>query len=78
MSALEIGGPILVVLFAAQVVLALVSRAAPQANVWFLGMPLQVLLVLVLVALAVSAVPNDLANLLDRGLGDAARLFGRP
>jgi len=77
-SALEIGGPIMVVLFAAQVVLALVSRAAPQANVWFLGMPLQVLLVLVLVALAVSAVPNDLASLLTRGLGDAARLFGRP
>ncbi len=77
-SALEIGGPIMVVLFAAQVVLALVSRAAPQANVWFLGMPLQVLLVLVLVALAVAAVPGDLASLLDRGLGDAARLFGRP
>ena len=78
MSTLEIAGPILVVLFAAQVVLTLVARAAPQANIWFLGMPLQVLLVLLLVAATVSAIPNDLVNLLTRGLGDAARLFRAP
>ena len=77
-STLEIAGPILVVLFAAQIVLTLVARAAPQANIWFLGMPLQVLLVLLLVAATISAIPNDLTNLLTRGLGDAARLFGRP
>lgn len=75
-SSLEIAGPIMVVLFAAQVVLALVSKAAPQTNVWFLGFPLQVFLVLLLVAITVVAVPGDVASLLTRGLGDAARLFG--
>lgn len=75
-SSLEIAGPIMVVLFAAQVVLALVSKAAPQTNVWFLGFPLQVFLVLLLVAVTIAAVPGDVANLLTRGLGDAARMFG--
>ncbi|MGH9082232.1 MAG: flagellar biosynthetic protein FliR [Acidimicrobiales bacterium] len=75
-SALEIAGPIMVVLFAAQVVLALLSKAAPQTNVWLLGFPLQVFLVLVLVSIAVSLLPNYVANLLARALGDGARMFG--
>ncbi|MGH9087953.1 MAG: flagellar biosynthetic protein FliR [Acidimicrobiales bacterium] len=75
-SALEMAGPVMVVLFAAQVVLALLSKAAPQANVWLLGFPLQVFLVLVLVSLTISLVPGYVANLLARGLGDGARMFG--
>jgi flagellar biosynthetic protein FliR len=75
-SALEIAAPIMVVLFAAQIVLALLSKAAPQVNVWILGFPLQVFLVLVLVAVAISAIPGFLTNILTRGLGDGARMFG--
>ncbi len=75
-SALEIAAPVMVVLFAAQIVLALLSKAAPQVNVWILGFPLQVFLVLVLVAVAISAIPGFLTNLLTRGLGDGARMFG--
>jgi flagellar biosynthetic protein FliR len=75
-SALEIAAPVMVVLFAAQVVLALLSKAAPQVNVWILGFPLQVFLVLVLVAVAISAIPGFLTNILTRGLGDGARMFG--
>jgi flagellar biosynthesis protein FliR len=75
-SAIEIAGPILVVLFAAQVVLALLSKAAPQANVWILGFPFQIFLVLLLVGLTISGLPNDVANLLSRGVGDGARMFG--
>ena len=75
-SALEIAAPVMVVLFAAQIVLALLSKAAPQVNVWILGFPLQVFLVLVLVAVAISAIPGFLTNILTRGLGDSARMFG--
>lgn len=75
-SALEMAGPIMVVLFAAQVVLALLSKAAPQANVWLLGFPLQVFLVLALVAIGISLVPGYVANLLARALGDGVRMFG--
>jgi len=77
-SALTIAAPVMVVLFAAQVVLALLSRAAPQVNVWILGFPLQVFLVLVLVSVAISAIPGYVTILLTRGLGDGARMFGVP
>lgn len=75
-SALEIAAPIMIVLFGAQVVLALLSKAAPQTNVWLLGFPFQIFLALVIVAVAMSALPNDVTNLLTRALGDGARMFG--
>lgn len=75
-SALEIAGPVMVVLFASQVVLALLSKAAPQTNVWLLGFPLQIFLVLMLVAVTVSLVPGYLSHLLTRAVGDGARMFG--
>lgn len=77
-SALEIAAPIMVVLFGIQIALALIAKAAPQTNVWFLGMPVQILVTLALVAVVIAALPNDVANLLARGLGEAAHLFGRP
>ncbi len=75
-SALEIACPILAVLFGAQIVLAMLAKAAPQVNVWILGFPLQVFLVLVLAAVGISVVPGFLGSLLTRALGDGARMFG--
>lgn len=75
-SALEIACPILAVLFGAQIVLAMLAKAAPQVNVWILGFPLQVFLVLLLVAMGISVLPGYLGNLLTRALGDGARMFG--
>ncbi|MDA8311670.1 MAG: flagellar biosynthetic protein FliR [Actinomycetota bacterium] len=75
-SALEIAAPVLLVLFAAQIALALLAKAAPQTNVWFLGFPFQIFLVIALVGVTISALPNDVTNLLARAMGDAARLFG--
>ncbi len=74
-SAIEIAAPILVVLFGAQVVLAMLSKAAPQVNVWILGFPFQVFLVLVLVALSISVLPNYVFGLLTRALIDGSHLF---
>ena len=75
-SALEIAAPILVVLFASQVLLALLSKAAPQMNVWILGMPIQIFLAIALVALSISALPGYVSELVTRALGDTASLFG--
>lgn len=75
-SALEIAGPILVVLFSTQVVLALLSKAAPQMNVWIIGMPMQIFLALALVAIGISVIPSYLSNLLGRAMADTAQLFG--
>lgn len=77
LSALEIAAPILIVLFGAQVLLALLSKAAPQANVWLLGFPFQIFLLFTVMALTLSSLPNDITNLLARGLGDGLRLFGK-
>lgn len=75
-SSLEIAGPILVVMFTTQVVLAMLTKAAPQMNVWVLGLPLQIFLALVLVALGLSVIPTYLSSLLSRAMGDTAVLFG--
>lgn len=75
-SALEIASPILVVLFASQILLALLSRAAPQMNVWILGMPIQIFLAITLVAVGISVLPDYMGTILTRALGDTAHLFG--
>lgn len=75
-SALEIVAPVLAVLFATQVVLALLSKAAPQVNVWLLGMPLQIFLSVLLVAIAVTALPGAVGSLLTRAVGDGLGILG--
>ena len=71
LSALEIAAPLLAVLFATQIVLALLTKAAPQVNVWLLGMPLQIFLSLLLVAVGVAVVPGSLSSLVTRAVHDA-------
>lgn len=71
LSALEITAPLLAVLFATQIVLAMLTKAAPQLNVWLLGMPLQIFLALILVGLGIAVVPGSLSSLVTRALHDA-------
>jgi flagellar biosynthetic protein FliR len=75
-SALEIAAPILVVLFAAQILLAMLTKAAPTMNVWILGMPIQIFLAISLVAIGISTLPGYVGEMLSRALGDTASLFG--
>lgn len=72
-AAVEIAAPVIVVLFAAQVLLALLAKAAPQINVFVFGFPLQILLALVAVGLALVALPSAVTNLVGRA---TAQLFG--
>lgn len=74
-ASLEIAAPIVVVLFAVQVALAMVAKAAPQLNAWWLGMPVQVLLSLILSALAIRLVPSFLGDLVNRALQDTRSLL---
>lgn len=75
-SALEIASPILVVLFATQIVLGMLSKAAPQINVWIMGMPMQIFLSLIMVAIAINSLPGFIENILSRIFADTAHLFG--
>ncbi len=72
-AALEIAAPLIAVLFCTQVLLALLSKAAPQINVFVFGMPLQILVAIIGVSVALVALPNDVINLVGRAL---SQLFG--
>lgn len=74
-AAVEIAAPIIAVLFTAQVALAVLAKAAPQVNVWFLGFPLQVMISLVLVVLGIRVLPPYLDHVVGRALQDFSSLL---
>lgn len=76
-ATLEIAAPLIVVLFATQICLAMLAKAAPMINVWILGFPIQALLSFVFVAIGIRVLPGYLDNLVSRALQDGAALFGR-
>lgn len=75
-ATLEIVAPILIVLFAAQIGLAMLAKAVPQMNAWWLGLPLQIILSLVLVAVSLRVLPGYMSNLLSRAVQDMTTLIG--
>lgn len=72
-AAVEIAAPVIVVLFCTQILLALLAKALPQINVFVFGMPLQILVGLIGVSVAIVALPDDVINLVGRAMG---QLFG--
>jgi flagellar biosynthesis protein FliR len=75
-AALEIAAPILIVLFAAQIVLGMLSKAVPQMNVFSLGFPLQIMLSLLLVTASITVLPSYVNSLVGAALRDSALLLG--
>lgn len=74
LAAVELAAPLLGVLFLTDLALGLVSRAAPQMNLFALGLPVKVLLTLLLVGLALPLLPGAVAALVDRILHTLAAL----
>ncbi|MCU1543771.1 MAG: flagellar biosynthesis protein FliR [Microbacteriaceae bacterium] len=58
LSALQIAGPLVVVLFLADAGLGLLTRVAPALNAFAMGFPIKILLTLVLVPLLFVALPE--------------------
>jgi flagellar biosynthetic protein FliR len=75
-SALEIAAPLLAALFLAEVVLGLLGRAAPQANVMVVGFGLKIMLTLLLVGLALPILPGAVDTILDRVIRHGFGLAG--
>jgi flagellar biosynthetic protein FliR len=67
-ASVEIAAPVVAVVFVSQILLGLLAKSAPQANVYSLSFPLQLLIVLGSLSMAAAALPGDVSNLLDRGL----------
>lgn len=62
-SAVQIAGPLLVVLFLADVGLGLLTRVAPALNAFSLGFPLKILLTLMLASFLFLALPRIVSSL---------------
>lgn len=75
-AALEISAPVLVVLFGAQVVLGMLSKAVPQMNVYWLGFPFQILLTFLLLGASVTVLPGFVNTLVANAVHDGALLIG--
>lgn len=67
-SALQIAGPLVVVLFLADVGLGLLTRVAPALNAFALGFPLKILLTLSLGSIAYLTLPGVIATLTGRAV----------
>jgi flagellar biosynthesis protein FliR len=62
-AALQVAGPLIAVLFLADVALGLLSRISPQLNVFQLSFPLKIMITLGLVGLSFATMPQVIAQL---------------
>lgn len=76
LAAVEIAAPLLAAMFLAEVALGLLARAAPQMNVFLLGMPLKIMLALSVAVMAVTLVPGAVGNLTNEIVRSGSQLGG--
>lgn len=69
LAALQIAGPLIVVLFLADIGLGLLTRVAPALNAFALGFPLKILLTVLLAGLAFVALPTLVSSLTGQAVG---------
>jgi flagellar biosynthetic protein FliR len=76
LAAIEIAAPLLGALFLAEVALGLLSKAAPQMNVFMVGFPVKIILTLALAGLALPLLPSTVSSLLESGMRAGTHLTG--
>jgi flagellar biosynthetic protein FliR len=69
LAAVQIAGPLVVVLFLADAGLGLLTRVAPALNAFALGFPLKILLTLILGGIVFIALPGIVASLTGQAVG---------
>jgi flagellar biosynthetic protein FliR len=67
-AALQIAGPIIVVLFLSDLALGVLNRISPQLNVFSLSFPLKIVLTMGLVGLGFALMPNTIGRLADQAI----------
>jgi flagellar biosynthetic protein FliR len=68
-AALQIAGPLIIVLVLADLAMGLLNRIAPQLNVYSLSFPLKIMLTLALVGLGFTLLPQTINELAQRTVG---------
>lgn len=76
LAAVQVAGPVIAVMFVADVVLGLLTRAAPALNAFALGFPLKILLTLVLAGLLMPQLPGVLTSRIEDAAVTILRLAG--
>jgi len=74
-SAIEIAAPLLAALFLAEAALGLLSRAAPQLNIFQLGLPVKILVTLTLAGLALPLLPDAVRGMTDEIVRQSLRFI---
>ena len=75
-AAIQIAGPLVVVLFRTDVAFGLLNRVAPALNAFQLGFPAKIFLLLLLSGLAISNLPPVIESLVDRSVIAVLKLTG--
>ena len=65
-AALEIAAPLLAALFLSEAAMGLLSRAAPQMNIFQLGLPVKILVTLSLAGLALPLLPDAVSGITNQ------------
>lgn len=68
LAALQIGGPLLVVLFLTDVGLGLLTRVSPALNAFAMGFPLKILMTVTFAGFAYLALPGVVGDLTERAV----------
>ncbi|BAL92857.1 putative flagellar biosynthesis protein [Actinoplanes missouriensis 431] len=76
LAGLQIAGPLIAVLFLADVALGLLNRVAPALNAFQLGFPVKIFLVVTLSGLAITMLPAVLNVLVEKAVTVVVRLGG--
>jgi flagellar biosynthetic protein FliR len=75
-DALQIAGPLIVVLFIADLALGVLNRIAPQLNAFSMSFPVKIGLTLLLVGFTFMLMPQTVANLADRATSAVRTVTG--
>jgi len=76
LAALQIAGPLVVVLFLTDVAFGLLNRVAPALNAFQLGFPAKIFLLLTLSGIAITNLPPVIESLVDRSVTAVLELTG--
>lgn len=75
-AAVQIAFPMLAALFLSEVLLGLLSRAAPQLNILVIGFNLKILLLLLLGGFALAVLPGSVERIVEQVVGSSLRWSG--
>lgn len=73
---LAVASPIIIGLFAVDVGVAYATRSMPQANVYFLALPLKIVIALLLLSVALNYLPMLIQNLFQNTFAQLPAVFG--